>query len=292
MNFLPFARRYVVTVPTNPARRAVTVPAMSMGPGRTILQDFEVMESDAVNFYKPNDASQNGQTARARLMMRYGWEKKGFLTESFHPVGSFLNKGRPLVPVWKFERPFRLNPGEELSATITAGGAFHLSTLPAESTPALMFNALRVKDNQPKMLYDVSRTVDTTGTIQALSFHCDADSPMLLYSVTAHDWFEFNAISNLSIPPWSSEIQIFSPGGREWLHYEAEAGLTLTAAQLRYAKSAWIEGASDRVDLGEQAGWVQESDEPFVIELMQQLPATSDVVVYVTLRGVLERPND
>jgi hypothetical protein len=265
---------------------------MSMGPGRTILQDFEVMEDSAVNFYRPNDTSQNGQTARARLQMRYGWEKQGFLTESFHPVGAFLNKGRPLVPVWKFERPFRLNPGEELTAVITAGGAFSLATLPAESTPALMFNALRVKDNQPKMLYDVSRTVDSTGDTQSLSFRCDADSSMLLYSVTAHDWYEYNAIVNLAIPPWSSEIQIFSPGGREWMHYEVEPGLNLTAAQLRFIKSAWFEGASDRVDLGEQDGWVQEADEAFVLELMQQLTGTSDVVVYVTLRGVLERPHD
>jgi len=291
MNYLPFVRRAAVSLPVHPARRAVTIPSMAVGPNRAILQDLEIFEHGAVNYYKPNDTVPNGQTARARLMMRYGWEKKGFLTEAFHPVGAYLNIGRPFVPVWKFERPFRLNPGEALTATILAGGAYNIVTMPAESTPGLMFNAVRVKDTQPKILYDVSRSVDATGTVNSLEFRCDADSPMFLYSVTAHDWYEYNAIPTAAAAPTCSELQIFSPGGREWFHYESAP--TLTAAQLNVIKGAWLEGYCDKVDLGEQSGWVMENHESFIVELMQQDESQgSTVVVFVTLRGVLEMPND
>jgi hypothetical protein len=263
---------------------------MSMGRGRQLLQDFEVFEIGAVNYYQPNDTVPNGQTGRSRILMRYGWEKKGFLTESFHPVGAFLNKGRPLVPVWKFERPYRLDPGQRLSAVIVAGGAYNISAMPEESTPALMFNCVRVKDNQPKLLYDVARTVDATGTSESLYFQCDADSPLLIYSVTLHDWYEYNAVVSAAAAPTVSELQIFGPGGREWFHWETVP--TPTAAQQNQIKGCWVEGFCDKVDLGEQDGWVQEPHESFVIEFMKQQTGVSDINLIVTLRGVLERPND
>jgi hypothetical protein len=243
---------------------------------------MEILHEDYGNPYNV-EAQTNGQVY---LLMRYGWEKKGFLTETFHPVGAFLNRGRSLTPVWKFEKPYRIHPGESINATLMAGGAYSLDTMPAESSPAIMFNAVRLKDNRPTLLYDVSRTVDATGTVRSLSVHCDADSSMDLYSVTINAWWEFNAYT-----PRPAELQIYGPGGREWFHLESQP--TLTALQLQSYKSGWLEYWSDYVDLGEERGWVMNSDEAFVVEFKQPPTLGSTTkLIGVTVRGVLERPND
>lgn len=291
MNYLPFVRVVGATVPASPARSSIRIPATSLGPGRSILQDCLVSIFGAVNIYPPNDPNPlpSSQTRRSQILMRYGWEKRGFLTEDFHPAGSFVSGYRPMTPVWKFERPYRLDPGEALSATITAGGTYNLQTSPRESTPALVFNGVRVRDNQPKLLYATTQLLAYTGDVVSLTFNCDSDSSLLLYSVTLHDYYDYNAYTSGWAAAVPSSVQIFGPGGREWHHYESD--FTLTAAQVRAVTSNWIDLPGDPIDLGGERGWVQESDEAFVIEFKQN-SSEGDKYAFITLRGVLERSNE
>jgi hypothetical protein len=286
-----------------PARLAATVPSMSAGFGKTILQDFEISSPSHLSIY-PNNPSPATQEGRELYKMRYGWTRRGYLTETLIPVGAFLNRGRPMVPVWKFERPYRLDPGESLTAVISSGGVVSTteSSIVSDSTPAIMFNALRVKDRQPKLLYDVSRDVALNSTTNApntrsMTVTCDSDTSMLLYSVSIHDWYDVNITGNTPAETSQpSNLQIFGPGGREWFHGES----LMTGAQStivgytpgQFNRYSWVDLQGDYVELGEQNGWVLEPGEDFILELERLATGATAKELALTLRGCMEVLDD
>jgi hypothetical protein len=269
-----------------------------MGPGRIILQDLSVQQLTKYNMYPQNKTgSATEDFGRFTFMMRYGWDKRGYLLATTHPYGSFVNAGRVMVPVWKFIRPYRMDPGEQLTATMVCGGRFSLSTIPQDSYPALVFNGVRVKDNQPIQLYDVARSVTAADTEVALAdstLKCPSDSSILLYSVATQNTWDFSASTASATRDHPSRIQIYGPGGREWFHWEqpVSPAVAITAAQITGAESAWIQLPYNRIILGEKTGWIQERDETFIMEYERAVGyANNDgdaLRMAVTLRGSVE----
>lgn len=301
MNYLPFVKRQIVDIPAAPRKGHLHLSAMAMGPGRTILQDLSVGQLTMYNEYPPNQSGQTADdTGRNTFMMRYGWDKRGYLLEDLHPYGSFVNAGKSMVPVWKFIRPYRMDPGEQLTATIICGGRFSLSKIPTDSYPALVFNGVRVKDNQPIQLYDVARDVTAAGTEVALAdstLKCPADSSVLLYSVAMQNTWDLSVNTIGATQDHPNRVQIFGPGGREWFHWEQPVTpvIPITAGQIVAAQAGWLHLQYNRIKLGEETGWIQERDETFIMEFERAIGYANrselPFRMAVTLRGSVEVEN-
>lgn len=273
INYLPYALRQKALLDTNdPAsglpivdRVSVSLSAMAIGGGqnflRNFLQDLQVYVTDTQG------------VATNAVLMRMGWEGKGFLTEDFYPIGMFHNKARPQTPVWEFIKPYRLFPGQGLRARFSpTGDERHWAV------PSIVFDGVKSRDGMPYPLHS-TRLVQANNTMQyALddkTLWAPSDSPIDLYSVS---------ISDIQpITTTGPQVQIYGPDQRAWFNYQTN----VVVPAPRTLEERWIDPLQSLIELGEERGWVMERDETLMLEFMVPA-ATGDFHIWVTLRGSLE----
>ncbi|MHC4643863.1 MAG: hypothetical protein ACYTBJ_00075 [Planctomycetota bacterium] len=264
-NYLPFAVRETRTVfnPINGAgapRQAVQIGSMDVGFGnRVILGDMSVYAYQATG-----DPS-------TQILMRLGWLGKGYILEKRLPAGTFLSKSRPLVPVWKFPKPYILWPNEQLRARIDVNNTNC-------GAQGVMFSGRRLVDDRPQLLYDTSEEAVANGSATGFddtTLRCPGDSPVELHSVSITDW-AYDKTTNTSV------VQVWSPQGRAWFQESPFAGPPPAVGQ------KWIDPAVDLTALGEERGWVLGSGQTFLAEFENTGNTSVDMIVQMTLRGSIE----
>jgi hypothetical protein len=337
MNHFPFALRNALILPFTPEtdrRRHVNVSGAAMGyPGaRVIVQDVSVQASfpsgggTLLNQMPQNDLSNNRGGGVLHMLMRIGWKGKGYLTEELLPYGLFLNKAKPLTATWNFVRPYRMDPGEALTATMwalatrlasNANCGAESGSIEFGKCVGLMFHGVRIKDGNPVMLYDASQELVCTTTadpnlreiaLARKTLACPADSSILLYSVSATNMdlqnYDYTEVTEGIA---GTMAQIYSPSGRPWMssimanHFPYGvvpwAGITEQEAA---TYPHWIDPYDSLIDLGEERGWLKEAHEQITVELELGPEAASQLggagtpdtwPVLVTVRGSLEVPN-
>ena len=265
-NYLPFALREIRTVgavnfPAGvpPTTSSVQISSLDCCFGdRVILGDLNVYAYQAAG--EPS----------TQLLMRVGWLGKGFLLEKRIPAGCFINKSRPGVPVWRFTKPYILWPNQQLRARMRRRQDL-------DGSLGIAFHGRRMVDDRPIIIYDTTEQ-DIAQNAAASGFSdptlkAPGDSPVELHCVTGCDW-GFDKTQN------TSEIQIWSPKGREWFQFSPFAGPPPPADQ------KWIDPPTELFELGEDNGWVIGPGQTFLVEF-ENTSATA-MNVMVTLRGSVE----
>lgn len=309
MNHFPFVLRNMLMLPFLPAtdrRRHIKVSGAAMGyPGaRVIVQDLSVEQvlgyPNAVLWNAlPTGAAPSGNNGGVlQLLMRIGWKGKGYLTEELLPYGTFLNKAKPLTPTWNFVKPYRMDPGEALTATVwptanMVGAGRGINTQGDYSVNfgkcvGVMFHGTRIKDGNPIMLYDATQALeineDKTAPVfakhplTAKTLACPADTSILLHSVSTSTFNNGNyyggAMTFGHFGLTGSMLQIYGPGGQEWMRpifnsyfpYVLPPGWDVSVQEyLSYCR--WVDIKGSLVELGEQRGWLKEPREEVTVEL-------------------------
>lgn len=269
-NYFPFALREIRQVGAQnfpagvlPSTSSVQISSLDCGFGdRVILGDLNVY------------AYQGEGEPSTQLLMRVGWLGKGFLLEKRIPAGLFINKSRPGVPVWKFTKPYILWPNQQLKARIRR-------RLDTDGALGLALHGRRMVDDRPIIIYDTTEA-DVAQNAAAVGFSdptlkAPGDSPVELHSVAITDW-DHDKTANVS------EVQIWSPGGREWFQNTQFVGPPPPADQ------RWIDPPTELFELGEDNGWVIGAGQTFLVEFENL--STSNINVVVTLRGSIELEED
>jgi len=226
---------------------------------RAHLQDLIIFQG--------SDTSAGGSEATdgKLIRMRMAITGQNYLTEQLYDYKVYRDGLRPLNSVWKWNKPYRIFPGDEMEVHIGQGPNAGEETPP--DVRSIMFNGVKVLDNSPIMLYG-QRTVTATDTgmwgIDSRRLRCPSDSPVDLYSVTTAE-FGFDAID-------STPIYIIGPDERPW-----------------WSNRAWehmIDPPVASIMLGK--GWVLQPGETLALEFENDDTAEPLVVI---LRGVLEVPD-
>jgi hypothetical protein len=202
-NYLPVIKR-VQLAAANGTRQAPVRADLDLGGQRAYLTD--------VSFFKTVGTFNNigGQfITTGSVLARIGIYGKGLLTEDFYPIGLFGTKPRQEYGVWEFPKPYRLFPGERLSASVTyAANAGNRDC----TVPAVQFNAVRVVDGRPLLLHDnanarMGGVAATSIRLVSENLQCPMDSPVDIYSCVMQPTSSGGAVA---------ECMIYGPDGRKW----------------------------------------------------------------------------
>ena len=260
VNFLPFMRRETFEVPATaipPSRIYTNISNFATGGMiRAHLQDLIIFQG--------SDTSGGGSEATdgKLIRMRMAITGQNYMTEQLYDYKVYRDGLRPLNSVWKWNRPYRIYPGEGMEVTIGQGPNAGEETPP--DVRSIMFNGVRVDDGSPIMLY-AQRTVDATDTgmwrLDSRRLMCPSESAVDLYSVTTAE-FGFDAVD-------STPIMIVGPDDRPWWNNRAWEHM--------------IDPPVASIMLGK--GWTLQPGETLALEFENE-DTKEDLVVI--LRGVLE----
>jgi hypothetical protein len=201
-NYLPIIK-YARLAAAGGTRQAPVRVDLDLGGQRAYLTD--------VSFFKTIGTMNNPGWALltvGSVLARIGIYGKGLLTEDFYPIGLFSTKPRQEFGVWEFPKPYRLFPGERLSAMVTYGAGAGLQGLQRNCTvPAVQFNAVRLLDNRPLLLHDnanarMGGVAATSIRLVSENLQCPTDSPIDIYSCV--------------FQPTAAAYMIYGPDGRKW----------------------------------------------------------------------------
>jgi len=285
-NFIPFAAREVMILDAGETK-AAKVTALAISGKKydefVVWQDMCVWEPSLYNAYSNSSSSGYDNT----LFMRYGLKNRGFLLDRPIPVGVFVNRGRPMQPTWIFDKPYKLYPGQELTVRYIQGGIPQATPAAADAvrktTPGILFNCVREKDGQPVLLQAAENYTIDVGTERALTspfLKCPSDSPIRIYGVTHHCWFNYDSDPTYTQP---LGIEIYGPNGQSWIHRVVDPSTTLNEQTII---GAWIDPPTSLIELGVDRGWRTPMGSPLVVEF-QNIGAVSKEVV-LTVRGFAE----
>jgi hypothetical protein len=216
-NYLPIIK-YARLAAAGGTRQAPVRVDLDLGGQRAYLTD--------VSFFKTLNQQQTGN-----VLARVGIYGKGLLTEDFYPIGLFSTKPRQEFGVWEFPKPYRLFPGERLSAHV-AYGAGQAAGRGGGTVPAVQFNAVRLLDNRPLLLHDNADAVmggvaATSIRLVSENLQCPADSPVDIYSCV--------------LTQWGVELMIYGPDGRKWWDDATWPSLFNTTGYLMdLSKPEWV----------------------------------------------------
>jgi hypothetical protein len=195
------------------------------GNGRTYLTD--------VAFYSTG----TGNVTGTNPLVRIGKWGRGLLTEAFYPLSLFNTKVRQEFGVWEFAKPYRLFPGERLTALVEYTDLAREAAPTRDRTvPAVMFNAVRVVDNRPVLLYDnldhrgvlglpvqIPQPTSEGVRLSSEKLQCPADSPVDIYSCVGQPTTSVRSIYNPAVNPpalldvvTTENFMIYGPDGRQW----------------------------------------------------------------------------
>ena len=260
-NYLPFARRQVVTLDNSANRFSTRITDLSIGGGvRAHLGDLCVAATYA-----------SGTTPNMRIgILGKGYLTEGFYTAQLHNTGTTNEYG-----VWEFTKPYRLYPGERLKAKFEwrSNDPFNSSAKQPIYRPAVTFFGKRVKDGHPINLYDsYVDAVPTVGQSYLLfgdNLQCPADTPVDLYKMIGptcaypHMPWQYDAAN--------PSFQIWGPDDRAWWDDPTWTQITVPPVTLiNLNKPEWVLDPKDTVTI--EFDW----------------PSTLTRYVVVTLRGSME----
>jgi hypothetical protein len=266
VNYLPAIKRAVLA-PAAGLRQAPVRADFDFGNKRVHLTDVAFFQLIGTAVNNPPIITVGGTLAR---IGKFGSE---LLTEDFYPLTMFGTKPRQEYGVWEFPKPYRLFPGERLSASITyAAGAGARGGERDCTVPAVQFNAVRIVDNRPILLHDnanarMGGVAATSIRLISENLQCPADSPIDIYSCVLQpnsgSTTVFGAIT-------VTELMIYGPDGRKWWDDPTWRFLFDTPGFL--------------MDLG-KSEWILEPGESFYAEFITPAAACDLAIV---LRGQIE----
>ena len=263
-NYLPFAKRAVVTIAGN-ARASTTISDLSVGGCiRAHLGDLAI------------DWDMRSGTADFNINCRIGIIGQGYLTESFYTLNLYKDGQYPESGVWHFPKPYRLFPGQRMRAMTrvpnNAATPFDLANYPFFA--AISFNGKRVVDDQPIMLYDRSMVAAVAGGSYVLNgetLQCPSDSPVDLYSVVFNPDYDryHRGIERLRF----TENMIWGPDDRQW-----------------WDQVGWTQMVNPSTTLMNlnRPEWLMKPTEGITVEFWYNNVPGGAEVIDVTLRGSLE----
>lgn len=230
-NYLPFARRVYLDVPTG-TRRSILREQFSSGMGnRTFLSDVAI----SMLYIDPRDGGYNYSLIEfsERVFMRLGIFGSPYLTEDFYPIALFNDSSLEEVAVWRLPKPYTIFPGERLKARVqfSPGGAGAVAPLPGtaydavwggyySTWPSISFHGVRQDNKRPIVLYDtfpstfdqneqfVNPPLGTPVILQGERLQCPKETPVDIYAVKN----PVCGASDQEVPG----VQIWSPDGRKW----------------------------------------------------------------------------
>jgi hypothetical protein len=276
-NWLPSAFREVFLLKNDPTSGRAIPTAVQLGSFGTggpiesvILQDFSL---ELARVYSDRGIAEIYFTTLlenpVNPLLRYGYKHLGYLQDVPVLAGAHLNKGI-VVPegCWNFVRPYRIFPGETMRGLYRSWAGNIPQNYPRR--PAMVFNGVRVADEQPIQMYSSANRVDDTNPLDLsqAGFTCPADSPVDLYGVSAFGLTEIAW-------PLGGGWQIRGPDEREWrktrfIRTERLNGilpLLPASTQVQLESARWISPYGAHVKLGEERGWTMERDETFIAEV-------------------------
>jgi len=186
VNFLPFARREVLTVPgtaaglTNRASTSLT-DFSTAGCIRAHLDDVIIFEG--TDEEEGGQYTDDGGTIRFRMGVFGG----PYLTEDLYDYRCYQDGVVPLCSVWYWKRPYRIYPGERI--TVYQGPPVR----GARDVYSAVFSGVKISEDEPIMLYAVREFEEgaapaTPIVMDDRQLVCPGDSPVDLYSVASHQW--------------------------------------------------------------------------------------------------------
>lgn len=271
VNYLPFVLREGLVIPAGEARSISIISSIVSGThkgSRIIYQDFSF------------------SAVYEDLLLRYGFEKRGFLQEEPQRVGHLVNRMFPYGSIsgdssktgWWFPRPYRLDPGQGMIASVQAVDPVVDST----AIIGVTLSCKREDNGEPYTLYGMVPSEDqgTQQVISGTSMTAPAETPLLVecFQCTGKR-DDAGANPRLAVPV---ECQLYDGNGREILTTK-----TNTGAAAAVHRRNWMHPALYAVELGERRGWALNSEFPLMIEL-ENANANTDRTLAVTIRGCTE----
>jgi hypothetical protein len=233
INYLPAIKRALLA-PAAGLRQAPVRADFDFGNNRVHLTDVSFCQLLGTTGWGPQASISTVGGTLARIG-RFGSE---LLTEDFYPLTMFGTKPRQEYGVWEFAKPYRLFPGERLSAHVAYGaGAGQRGQERDCTVPAVQFNAARLLDNRPILLHDSANArmggvAATSIRLISENLQCPADSPIDIYSCV---------VQPTSMGTTVPELMIYGPDGRKWWDDSTWPFLFDTPGFLMdLAKSEWI----------------------------------------------------
>jgi hypothetical protein len=209
--------------------------------------------------------------------VRIGKTGLGLLTENFYPLGLFNTKPRQEFGVWEFAKPYRIYPGERLSAAIEYNGVSGRQGGLTRNcvNPAIQFNGVRVSDQRPILLHDCwDRRMIADGAVRLVAekLQCPMDTPVDLYSCVAQPTMDTVVAGDGDLNTLE-RLMIYGPDGRQW-----------------WDDNKWpylLDPVGVVMDLNKPE-WVLQPGESFYCEFITEslAPNTSDIII--VLRGQVE----
>jgi hypothetical protein len=190
-------------------RQSVVRGQIDFGGLRTVLTD--------VAFYALNSGTLTLPAAMANV--RIGKWGSEILTEAFYPLALFGTKPRQEFGVWEFAKPYRIYPGERLSAAVEYMTVPQQRATPrAANVPAIQFNGVRVLDNRPILLhdnFDVRMVGPASTRLIAEKLQCPADSPVDIYSCVGQPT-DSTIVGTNGDRDAMQRFMVYGPDGRQW----------------------------------------------------------------------------
>jgi len=260
-NYLPFVKREVINVAAS-GRGFIHIPFMGSTENiRKIIGDVTVYEATKVDY----------------INMRMGITGRGYLTEDFYKACVYCNAHRPFTQTWKFPKPYRIKPGQRMTVRQTARAT-------TAAVKGVMFNGIRLDNQQPVILHDSTDTAIAAGTFFTLNdttLQCPHDTPIDLYSFTSSENISDDADGISTIV---GEIQIYGPDDREWFEMTSQV-VPAPAGSLAH----WVSPIVTPIELGEGRGWILDPGEAITFDFENDSTQTASNVE-VTVRGSYEVP--
>lgn len=311
VNWLPFVVREFLRIPPG-ERKQTTLGAFSVASSqvkRVFMQDSQIYAAGDRGFDlafpdpgpgggDPNVPPGGPRKGMDYLWMRHGWNGKGYLTEELHPYGVFFNCGRPQVPVWRFIRPYRIDPGQKLSVKMFRGRVADKSVV--TGFLSCSFFGKRLSDDKQIMLYAVQqipppKSSSFTDLRQApldaqSTLTCPSDSSVELYGMCFTPFSDL--VGTQRLPP---VLQVTGHEGRDWFAAKLPPTGGLGPVPPGVDGLYWanlpfgymVPPPGSLIKLGEERGWLRDPGEQYLVEIENRYP-DDDMLVAVTLRGSME----
>jgi hypothetical protein len=289
INYLPFQRREIISVPPRKAARVLTngfsvsnlARMATGGTKRAIVQDIIM-------------SAQGRYTGDGvELRMRIGVDGRNYMTEDLYDYRVFPDISHPAKAMWDWscgqKTPYRIYPGQRMKVLMQRSPFWLLNQTTCTIPMSVMFNGLKVpwgspvgtKDGKPIMLYGTMFpplgggpgvspiALNDLVDVDSPRLVCPKDSPVDLYSVTIPEFGGFGgAVGQI----------VYILDGNERPFWDSTTFVNMLSI------------AASPISFG-YGGVLLDPDETIRVEIENANPTlaiNANIAVTLTYRGVLE----